>query len=54
MEVNPEISVIIATENGGRFLRQTLYPVVQQSFTGYEQVNSYFYGHLSQPRLAKL
>ena len=42
MTVRPKISVITASKNGGRFLRQTLDSILQQSFTDYEQVNSYF------------
>lgn len=38
MAVKPKISVIIASKNGGRFLRQTLDSIAQQSFTDYEVV----------------
>ncbi len=38
MTDNTKISVIIASKNGGRFLRQTLDSIVQQSFTNYEIV----------------
>jgi len=38
MTVRPKISVIIASKNGGRFLRQTLDSISQQSFTDHEIV----------------
>jgi glycosyltransferase involved in cell wall biosynthesis len=38
MTVKPKISIIIASKNGGRFLRQTLDSILQQSFTDYEIV----------------
>jgi len=38
MTVRPKISVITASKNGGRFLRQTLDSILQQSFTDYEIV----------------
>lgn len=38
MAVKPKISVIIASKNRGRFLRQTLDSILQQSFTDYEIV----------------
>lgn len=38
MTGQPVISVIIASKNGGRFLRQTLDSISQQSFTNYEVV----------------
>jgi len=38
MTVRPKISIIIASKNGGRFLRQSLDSIVQQSFTDYEIV----------------
>lgn len=38
MTANPKISVITASKNGGRFLRQTLDSIAQQSFTDYEHV----------------
>ena len=40
MTVNPKISVIIASKNGGRFLRQTLDSILEQSYTDYEIVIS--------------
>lgn len=40
MTVKPKISVIIASKNGGHFLRQTLDSILQQSFTDYEIVIS--------------
>ena len=38
MTVKPKISIITASKNGGRFLRQTLDSISQQSFTDYEHV----------------
>ncbi len=38
MEVKPKISIITASKNGGRFLRQSLDSIAQQSFTDYEHV----------------
>lgn len=38
MTVKPKISVIIASKNGARFLRQTLDSITQQSFPDYEIV----------------
>jgi len=38
METGPKISVITASKNGARFLRQTIESVLQQSFTDYEHV----------------
>jgi len=38
MTAGPKISVIIASKNGGRFLRQTLDSILQQSFTDREIV----------------
>ncbi len=38
MAFNPKISIIIASKNGGRFLRQTLDSILQQSFTDHEIV----------------
>ncbi len=38
MTVRPKISVIIASKNGGCFLRQTLDSILHQSFTDYEIV----------------
>jgi len=38
MKARPEISVITASKNGARFLRQTIESVLQQTFTDYEHV----------------
>ncbi len=38
MTARPKISIIIASKNGGRFLRQTLDSISQQSFTDHETV----------------
>jgi len=38
MAVKPKISIITASKNGGRFLRQTLDSISQQSFTDYEHI----------------
>jgi glycosyltransferase involved in cell wall biosynthesis len=38
MDTKPKISVITPSKNGGRFLRQTLDSISQQSFTDYEHV----------------
>ncbi len=38
MEVKPKISIITASKNGGRFLRQSLDSILQQSFTDYEHI----------------
>ncbi len=38
MGTRPKISVITASKNGGRFLRQTVESVLQQTFTDYEHV----------------
>ena len=38
MKRKPKISIITASKNGGRFLRQSLDSIAQQSFTDYEHV----------------
>ncbi|NQT03967.1 MAG: glycosyltransferase [Planctomycetes bacterium] len=38
MEERPKISVITASKNGGRFLRQTIESILEQTFTDYEHV----------------
>jgi len=38
MEQRPKISVITASKNGARFLRETIESVLEQSFTNYEHV----------------
>ncbi len=53
MKVNPKISIITVSKNGAHFLRQTLGSILQQSFTDYEQVNSYFCDYLNLPKLVK-
>ncbi len=38
MEHKPKISIITASKNGGRFLRQTIESILNQTFTDYEHV----------------
>ena len=38
MDIKPKISVITASKNGARFLRETIDSVLKQSFTDYEHV----------------
>jgi glycosyltransferase involved in cell wall biosynthesis len=38
MNKRPRISIITASKNGARFLHQTIESILQQTFTGYEQV----------------
>jgi hypothetical protein len=54
MADRPKISIVTASKNGGRFLRQSLDSITGQSFTDYEQVNSHFCDYLNLPKLVKL